>query len=262
MLYSPEVADITQEFEEKIMKQDSHISGTHHFDSECSRSHFAEHKWALGKVFEKAGNPFSEDSQDLYTIDDSRRCASEDVKKTVMNIERLGIEQYETFCRERLELRTVSIHAPIKQNRLPTFGYSPKTNKQVSKEETQIKVLKSEANHFSRMCVAIKSNRPNDIDEFFEYEDQRHPPALFSNDGIIHGGNKALLMNKNLLPLVEVLKTAPDVHVKLLDGGAVIHVLRPSSVCVTFSDFVESVFLPFIRKQCEPVSRLDVVWDR
>ena len=50
------------------------------------------------------------------------------------------------------------------------------------------------------------------------------------------------------------------VDVKLLDGAAVVHLL-PTTNVVTFNEYADQIFLPYITKQLESCTRVDVVWD-
>ena len=55
---------------------------------------------------------------------------------------------------------------------------------------------------------------------------------------------------------------APDfMHVKLLDGAAVVHFLHTVSVAM-FDQYADQVFLPYIMKQLENSRRVDTVLDR
>lgn len=259
MLSCPELTEITQRFDQNIFGSDEIGELNHHSDTESARKRFAEDKCALIQAF--SCNPFAEDGNDLFNID-SRKCCPEAVKETVLRIEKLGRDQYEEFVRERLYFASTPIHATIKKNSLPTFANYHKVHKSAAKEKVQIKVLKNEANHFSRLCVAISNNRPHSLVRFFFHEDQENPPALFNYDGTMKSGNKAVFQNKVLVPLAHtVQKTAPTVDVLILDGGAIIHLLQPSTVCVLFSDYIRSVFEPFIKAESRSVSRLDIVWD-
>ena len=47
---------------------------------------------------------------------------------------------------------------------------------------------------------------------------------------------------------------------KALDGAAIINMLRPVK-CKTFEEYSSLIFLPFVKKQAQGASRLDVVWD-
>lgn len=70
------------------------------------------------------------------------------------------------------------------------------------------------------------------------------------------------MLNSCLLPLASsTLERSPKVTAKVLDGGAIIHMLKPSG-SVMFRDFAQNVFLPFILRESKTVARLDIVWDR
>lgn len=192
----------------------------------------------------------------MYNID-THRCCSGDVKETVMNLEKLGHEQYMKFCEERLRSNTVSIHEPLKKTRLPTFGFTPK-EAQKSKTKNVVKSLKSDIWLFGRLYVAVSNNRPCDLDLFFSHESHEIPPAFVKADG-----KKADLVNFCLKPLQT---TDPDVRPKVtfevLDGGYLIHLLKPGQSCAVFSDFIQNVFHSFILRECKSSSRLDIIWDR
>ena len=73
---------------------------------------------------EKMGNPFSESSSDLLVLD-SRNIADSAVADTVFQIEKLGLEQCETYMNERLVTQTVTISDPIKRNNVHLFSWPP-----------------------------------------------------------------------------------------------------------------------------------------
>ena len=55
-----------------------------------------------------------------------------------------------------------------------------------------------------------------------------------------------------------------NVDVKIIDGAALIHSLGPRRSNATvkmFSDFAQKVFLPYIARQVQVVTRLDVIKD-
>ena len=55
------------------------------------------------------------------------------------------------------------------------------------------------------------------------------------------------------------MDTNPVVQVVLLDGAAIVNVLRPG-FANTFSDYAIQVFLPYITSQLQHVNRQHVVW--
>jgi len=54
--------------------------------------------------------------------------------------------------------------------------------------------------------------------------------------------------------------TSLDVDCKVLDGPAVVHFLVPGT-SGTFEDYANDVFLPYVVKELDTVSRIDIVWD-
>lgn len=195
----------------------------------------------------------------MYNID-TRRCCSDAVKKTVMEIEQLGKDQYLQFVRERLELGTVSLHHPLKKNKLPTFKWAPKATDK-SKLQGKVDALKSENWFYGRAYQAVSSNRPAQLNTFLEHEPQNYPPANFLPDGSMRTATKADLLNDCLIPLLtEMPARCPKVSVKLLDGAFVINTLKPGT-SLLFSDYIRNIFLPYIERESLDVSRLDVIWD-
>ena len=53
---------------------------------------------------------------------------------------------------------------------------------------------------------------------------------------------------------------APKVTSIIIDGAAIVQMLKPGGV-ETFEEYAQKVFLPYISKQLEHVTRLDLVWD-
>ena len=48
----------------------------------------------------------------------------------------------------------------------------------------------------------------------------------------------------------------------LIDGSALVNMLKPSANCKTFSDYANLIYLPYIKKQLLSTQRVDVIWDR
>ena len=51
----------------------------------------------------------------------------------------------------------------------------------------------------------------------------------------------------------------PDTDVIILDGAAIVNILRPIDTR-TFDDYAQKVFIPFLEKQLQSASRVDIVW--
>lgn len=61
--------------------------------------------------------------------------------------------------------------------------------------------------------------------------------------------------------LVGSKQQCPLVDASVLDGAAIVQMLSPGR-CVTFSDYAEQIFVPYVVSQLSHVSRLDLVWDQ
>ena len=94
------------------------------------------------------------------------------------------------------------------------------------------------------------------MEEFFHHENQSYPPSL-SQFGELHSGTKADLLEclQDTYPTPQ--EDIPDIDVILLDGAAVINMLKPGTA-KTFSEYAELVFLP---SQLKKANRVDIVWD-
>ena len=88
---------------------------------------------------------------------------------------------------------------------------------------------------------------------------QNYPPSL-SKFGELRSRTKADLLwcFKDTYP--PPTYAIPDVEVILLDGAAVINILKPGSA-KTFSEYSELVFLPFVQSQLQKDNRVDIIWD-
>lgn len=181
ILFAPELADIVDKYEQNVLARSENLDDTHHFDSESARARFLKDKKALEEYFENAGNffllfpkiivaskynftyfrifstgnPFAEESDILYNID-TRRCCPDSVALTVASVEAVGQEQYLRFCEERLTTGSVSITEPIKQNRLPTFSFTPKAT-----GKGQLKLLKKKIVFWGAyLSQSVTTDRP------------------------------------------------------------------------------------------------------
>ena len=47
---------------------------------------------------------------------------------------------------------------------------------------------------------------------------------------------------------------------KILDGAVIVHCL-PTAGVVTFNDYADNVFIPYLEKLLQGAARLDIVWD-
>ena len=258
MVAGPELVRITAEFEasiDKFNEQSLEVLSCHRDQTKSTQVTFAQHVKSLVEVIEEMGNPFLEESKDLLKLD-TRDIMDIAVVNSIFQAEKTGIEQYQAFTADRLQTRITSLSEPIRKNKLPLFSRPlPRTK---SKSSLQVSTLKSDVSLFSRLFIACQS-RDGDLDEFFRHENQQFPPSL-SNFGKLRHGTKADLLSC----LKNYSKSAPlqpDAEVAILDGAVVVNFLQPLAA-KTFHDYAVKVFLPYIEKQLQQVSRVDIVWDQ
>ena len=249
------LARLIQEFEGSTEKrQDTDLR--HHEKKRHTQVTFAQDVRSLSRAIEEMGNPFAEYSSDLLVLN-SRDVVDTAVADTVRQMEKLGLEQYETFVEERLVNQTVPITEPIERNNLHLFSRPPVREK--SMKQLQMSSLKNDCSLFSRLYI-VSQIRHGDLDEFFQHENQACPPFL-SHMGGLRTGTKSDLMPclENLVPVKDDLST-PKVQVNILDGAGIINMLRPGTA-KTFEGYATDVFVPYITSQLQHVDRLDIVWD-
>jgi len=111
---------------------------------------------------------------------------------------------------------------------------------------------------FGQLYISMQ-NRDGDLEEFFAHEIQSFPPSL-SGFGKLHlPGNKSDLLQCLEQPAGQS-EPPSSYDCKVLDGAVIVHCLPTTSVG-SFHQYADRVFLPYLKKQLQDTSRLDVVWD-
>ena len=123
MVSRPEMARVIGEFEAATEKRKK-LDPQHHEEAKHVQKAFERDVRSLVSTIEEIGNPFTEDSSDLLTLD-GRDIAHAAVIDTVRQIEKLGEEQYDAYVKERLVSQTKPISDPIKKNNPPLFSRLP-----------------------------------------------------------------------------------------------------------------------------------------
>ena len=208
----------------------------------------------LCSAIEEIGNPFKESSENLLILD-TRDILDPFVSDTVKNIFKNGKQHYKTFVEERSEKGCKSILDPIKSNKNYLFSCSPA--KTASKEKQQIATLKQNCSLFAQLYASCRV-REGDLDDFFQRENHSCPPSL-SQMGKLRSGCKSDLLDC-LQKLYPAQDDAPDVDVLILDGAAIVNMLKPTA-CQTFQDYASNIFIKYLESQLRKVRRMDTVWD-
>ena len=259
MVSGPEIARLIAEFEsmqDAIKTNQSKGPDVHHHEQvKGVQERFQTQVKALVEAMETLGNPFKEDSVDLLVLD-TKEIANEQVVATVNEIEKAGQDQFQVFVEERLIKHKKEVTDVIKLNKFALFS-NPK--KSPSKEKQGVASLKQNCTLFSQLYISCQVRQGN-LEEFFAHENQAFPPFI-SKFGDLRLGVKSDLM-KCLDSLTTNPSITPVVDAILIDGAALVNMLKPSGACKTFSDYANQVYLPYIGKQLQGVQRLDIIWDR
>lgn len=172
MLAGPEIADLLDRLERGLFGTGK-INDCHRSVTESSRKRFEKDVKSLKITMLDFGNPFMDESVDLYNIS-NKHVVAENVKASVMAIQEKGVEMYQTFVEQRLKTNATDLMAALKDNKFHLFSSKEPTNKH---SKTKLSGLKSDCSPFSRLYIASCSNREGDLEKFFSHENSVHPPA-------------------------------------------------------------------------------------
>ncbi len=253
LICGPELARCISEFESEIEHASYSSSQLHHEEGLTAQTNFKQQVNSLVDVISTFGNPFEDGCPELVVLN-TRACANDSVAETVKRVKDLGREQYLKYKNEVLINRTGSIHDTIKRNSLALFR-SPEP-KLKSKTSQQLAAYRSNTSLFGRLYIA-NQQRNADPAEFFSHENQPTPPSL-SDFGTIRIGKKSVLLS--CFDTTHQPSQLSQFDCKILDGAAVVHFLK-SETAVTFADYSNKIFIPYILQQFQDTSRIDLVWD-
>ena len=101
-------------------------------------------------------------------------------------------------------------------------------------------------------------SRNSDLKEFFSHEMQSFPPSLSDLGKLYLPNTKSDLLN--CIQLVAQPEPPTICDCRVLDGAAIVHFLPVTGVA-TFNDYAQNVFIPYLQKQLQSSTRIDIVWD-
>ena len=142
----------------------------------------------------------------------------------VLMFGKIGKQLYSTFDESRLRNRTESLFSPLKRNKAALFSCPQTPSK--SDDKKQITSLKKTCAllRLYVLCQAWDGNR----EEFFRHENHSYPPAL-SKFGELRSRTKADLLECFQDKYPTPTDSIPDVDTILLDGAAVLNILKLGS---------------------------------
>ena len=206
------------------------------------------------------GNPFLEESEELYKLDNKDIAPPSVVSSvvTVRKIENLGKTQFDTYISERLLNRTSPLSEPIKKNKLSLFSTPPP--KTLSKTNQQLSSVKSDCTLFSRLYISWQTREGN-LEDFFKHENQACLPLLSNCGNLRLPGSKSDVVDC-LAAHSQAHDHAPEyIDVIIIDGPAVVNMVKPSNSATTFPESASLCFIPYIEAQLQRARRVDIAWD-
>ena len=151
MLSGPELARITQPFEEQFLTDqdpDNPKNFHNHESGQAAQQTFCHQVNNLCDVIRQTENPFLDDFLELVNLD-NRDSADFSMVESVHKIDEIDKVKYQCYVKNVTNDCSSSIHNPIKKNNLPFFW---KNQKETSKKIT---VLQSNLNLFSQLYIGL-----------------------------------------------------------------------------------------------------------
>ncbi|KAJ8340119.1 hypothetical protein SKAU_G00347520 [Synaphobranchus kaupii] len=201
-------------------------------------------------VLQDLGNPFQEESHDLYSID-TRDIANPSSAELLQSHLKKGQTKFQEFV-QGLQNHPTTFYEPIKKNRVDFFSQDSATA-----EPSKQKLVKENCQLFSKLFISCQS-RECDLQEFFQHENQPFPAALSD------GGKLYACQKSQLASILESYITSPDqepdTDVIIIDGSALVHTLPPKR-SKTFEDYAALDVLPTIHAYAMKYKSTHVVFD-
>ena len=113
MVAGPEIASLLHDFKDKCSPV-NRFKRAHHEQVPSVQKIFAFDVKNLCRLFEEAGNPFSDTSKDLYTLD-TKQIMPDNVKQSLESAEETGRTQFKNFVSERIYENTIPFFDAIKK---------------------------------------------------------------------------------------------------------------------------------------------------
>ena len=146
MVAGLEIARILNKFEDQFQRR-KQIDAHHHEQLPSIQKSFTSDLNNTISTFTKLGNPFSEDSKDLYVLD-TKVIMSDEVIASVQSVENIDKTQFSEFVKKRIVDPSANFHDNITKNTLPLF--KSKQKKPTSKLQAKVSSMKNYVQLFSR----------------------------------------------------------------------------------------------------------------
>ncbi|CAE1315726.1 unnamed protein product [Acanthosepion pharaonis] len=247
MVAGSEISKFVADYEAISGSKEAKKGSHHHEQSPTAQKAFFEKVQWLTSVIEEMGNPFSEESTDLLSLD-TKDIADPTAALLVASHLEKGKEQFQTFM-DKLKTDSQHFYQPIKWNNKDFFKTSTDPTE---KSETQL--LKEDCQLFSRLFISCQS-RGCDLSQFFKHENQSFPPSL-NKRGKLHVATKFDLVDV-LQTKVELPNTKPETDVLIVDGAFLVNTVTPK----TFEEYARQDILPKVQYYSNNYKRTDINFD-
>jgi len=249
MVAGPEVSRLVSRYESTSEKKTKHHK--HHEETPSSQKSFLDKVGRLYTTLEEMGNPFQEESNDLYALD-TKDIADPTKAALVKTHHSTGAEQFKAFMEGLKKDRSTCFYGPIKKNNTAFFSHEQEPSK------FREKAIKEDCHLFSRLFISCQS-RECDLHEFFQYENQPFPASLSEN------GQLYTCLKSQLVDIIKSKVTLPDsepteVDCIVVDGSALVNASPPGTV-KTFDAYANENIMPTVQHYANKYNRTDIIFD-
>ena len=267
-LIAPELARLAEEAS-RLAGVSSPLQVHHHDLSPAVLERQERNIQTLRETISSCQNPFLYDGQDLFNIV-TKTVMPDEVLHDIINCDKLGLERYSEFVRERIVTSEVSIWSPMQKLKLKTWK-STKKNVQHNLENKVIE-LKEDRSLFARLLIVARSRPEINLQEAIgRYEFSSLPRSMFAVDGtLLPCTDKSNLMSAlESLPNREnqcenEIHTDANVNeckVTIIDGMAVVQEIDKPHWIKTCEDF-SNHFIIRLDQKAKGYDEVHLVFDR
>ena len=249
MVAGPEIRKLVTDYETASGSKDVKSDTRHHEQSPAAQKTFLEKVQRLTMVLEEMGNPFTEVTGDLLTLDTKDIAESSAAERVATHLQK-GKEQFKTFMDKLNDGQY--FYQSIKKNSIDFFKTGTGQSKQSEK-----KLLKEDCHLFSRLFISCQT-RGCDLQEFFKHENQSFPPSL-SKNGNLRPSTKSDLV-EILQGQVQLPESKPESDVLIVDGASLVNTVAPKTP-KTFEEYAQNDILPLVQNYSHTHKRTDIIFD-
>jgi len=187
----------------------------------------------------------------------TREAADNESVEQLVSLKKTGEKKYEEFIRRAFISEDNSFWQPITKNILDIFGKSRRGQQQ---SYTSTTFAKSDASLLQKIFLSCYTRGEEALKTFFKHETDSLPFSLCCNGSIRSTAKSAFL------PILEsfgetALNSPPACELYVIDGSALIQILRPSRHGQTFGEYVSEVVVSYVKGKASKHQRVDIVFD-